>query len=144
MEISIHVKALYWKGVLFITIVPILTDRKSFTAAHIPTFPLYLQRCDKQIQKYSPNWHHYYVNGALYVFRRIQAQKNGWPVQEVGLIGLDLLQGWFAPSQWETSLLCNDVSHWLGAKSRFAPSQWETVLLCNDVTHWLGANLESA
>ena len=27
--------------------------------------------------------------------------------------------------------------------SRFAPSQWETVLLCNDVSHWLGASLES-
>ena len=24
------------------------------------------------------------------------------------------------------------------------PNQWETALLCNDVTHWLGANLESA
>ena len=24
---------------------------------------------------------------------------------------------WFAPSQWETALLCNDVSHWLGAIS---------------------------
>ena len=23
----------------------------------------------------------------------------------------------FAPRQWETALLCNDVSHWLGAKS---------------------------
>ena len=30
------------------------------------------------------------------------------------------------------------------ADSRFAPSQWETALLCNDVTHWLGACLESA
>ena len=29
------------------------------------------------------------------------------------------------------------------ADSRFAPSQWET-LLCNDVSHWLGASLESA
>ena len=29
------------------------------------------------------------------------------------------------------------------ADSRFAPSQWETVLLCNDVSHWLGAGLES-
>ena len=28
--------------------------------------------------------------------------------------------------------------------ARFVPSQWETVLLCNDVTHWLSANLESA
>ena len=30
------------------------------------------------------------------------------------------------------------------ADSRFAPSQWETALLCNDVFHWLGASLESA
>ena len=30
------------------------------------------------------------------------------------------------------------------AESRFAPSQWETVLLCNDASHWLGANQESA
>ena len=30
------------------------------------------------------------------------------------------------------------------ADSRFASSQWETVLLCNDVSHWLGANLEPA
>ena len=28
------------------------------------------------------------------------------------------------------------------ADSRFAPCQWETVLLCNDVSHWLGASLE--
>ena len=28
--------------------------------------------------------------------------------------------------------------------SRFAPSQWEMALLCNDVSHWLGASLESA
>ena len=28
--------------------------------------------------------------------------------------------------------------------SRFAPSQWETALLCNDVSHWLGASLESS
>ena len=30
------------------------------------------------------------------------------------------------------------------ADSRFAPSQWEMALLCNDISHWLGANLESA
>ena len=28
--------------------------------------------------------------------------------------------------------------------SMFAPSQWETALLCNDVSQWLGANLELA
>ena len=30
------------------------------------------------------------------------------------------------------------------ADSRFAPNQWETALLCNDASHWLGASLESA
>ena len=30
------------------------------------------------------------------------------------------------------------------ADSRFAPSQWETALLCIAVSHWLGANLSSA
>ena len=30
------------------------------------------------------------------------------------------------------------------ANSRFAPSQWETTLLCNDVSHWLGTSLKSA
>ena len=29
------------------------------------------------------------------------------------------------------------------ADSKFVPSQWETTLLCNNVSHWLGANLES-
>ena len=30
------------------------------------------------------------------------------------------------------------------ADSRFVFSQWETVLLCNDVSHWLVASIESA
>ena len=33
---------------------------------------------------------------------------------------------------------------WIRADSRLAPNQWETSLLSNDVSHWLGANLESA
>ena len=32
----------------------------------------------------------------------------------------------------------------LRADFRFVPRQWETVLLCNDVSHWLSAGLESA
>ena len=32
----------------------------------------------------------------------------------------------------------------LRADSRFAPSQWKSALLCDDVCHWLGASLESA
>ena len=30
------------------------------------------------------------------------------------------------------------------ADSRFVPSQWETALLCNDISHWLATNLELA
>ena len=30
------------------------------------------------------------------------------------------------------------------AYSRLVPSQWETALLCNDVSYWLGVSLESA
>ena len=31
---------------------------------------------------------------------------------------------------------------WGRADYKFVPSQWEMALLCNDVSHWLGANLE--
>ena len=43
-----------------------------------------------------------------------------------------------------------DLGLWEGiqyksrADSKFASSQWETALLGNDVSHWLGANLKSA
>ena len=30
------------------------------------------------------------------------------------------------------------------ADSKFASIQWETPLLCNDVSHWMGTKLESA
>ena len=40
--------------------------------------------------------------------------------------------------------LTETVGNICRADSRFAPSQWETALLCNDVSHWLGASLESA
>ena len=36
------------------------------------------------------------------------------------------------------------ITHYYSDDSRFAPSQWETSLHCNDVSHWLGASLESA
>ena len=40
-------------------------------------------------------------------------------------------------------MFCWDM-YAIRADSRFAPSQWERALLCNDVSHWLGASLESA
>ena len=45
-------------------------------------------------------------------------------------------------SELYTVLMSSEASH--RADSRFALSQWETVLLCNNVSHWLDANLESA
>ena len=45
------------------------------------------------------------------------------------------------PFQWTNS---QGNPTWSRADSRLAPSQWETALLCNDVSHWLGASLESA
>ena len=55
-------------------------------------------------------------------------------------------QGGLLPPSYTDSTL---VAHWkhqryLRADSRFASSQWETALLCNDVSHWLGTSLESA
>ena len=46
----------------------------------------------------------------------------------------------------ELRLSCINPSIWCISKadSRFAPSQWETALLCNNISHWLGASLESA
>ena len=40
--------------------------------------------------------------------------------------------------------VCSHFIIYPRAESRFAPSQWETALLCNGVSHWLGASLESA
>ena len=38
----------------------------------------------------------------------------------------------------------NQAIYMFRADSRFVPSQWEMALLCNDVSHWLGASLELA
>ena len=37
-----------------------------------------------------------------------------------------------------------DTQPAISTDSRFAPSQCETALLCNDVSHWLGTSLEAA
>ena len=51
-------------------------------------------------------------------------------------------------SSWNDELkmwpLNNLFAGFSRADSWFVPSQWETVLLCNDVSHWQGASLESA
>ena len=40
--------------------------------------------------------------------------------------------------EWMKMCICLMADSWL------APNQWETALLCNDVSHWLCASLESA
>ena len=53
-------------------------------------------------------------------------------------------------ARWTLIKIFNTQTKWpiycieCRAESMFAPSQWETALLCNDVSHWLGTNLESA
>ena len=44
------------------------------------------------------------------------------------------------PVIWDATRL--KKCHWnvIRTDSRFAPSQWETALLCNDISHWLGTN----
>ena len=55
--------------------------------------------------------------------------------------GFQLGQCWGPQTFWNARAGFNGKSR---ADSRFAPSQWEMALLCNNVSHWLGANLESA
>ena len=55
-----------------------------------------------------------------------------WP-QNWTIHGLMLPQFWH--NGWDV---------WIRADFRFVRSQWETALLCNVVSHWLGASLESA
>ena len=49
-----------------------------------------------------------------------------------------------SPAQISSTLLSSHpTDRHARADSRFAPSQWETPLLCSDVSLWLGANLKS-
>ena len=41
----------------------------------------------------------------------------------------------------DQSLLHTHLTSYLRDQSRYAPSQWETSLHCNDVSHWLGTHL---
>ena len=57
-----------------------------------------------------------------------------------------LNMGWYV-MKWQTMVEmhgCKRYNIQCRADSRLAPSQWETPLQSNAVSHWLGANLESA
>ena len=45
---------------------------------------------------------------------------------------------------WRKLTCYNGAHMYFRAHTRFALSQWETALLCNNISHWLGASLESA
>ena len=48
---------------------------------------------------------------------------------------------WFNEVYWLISLYMDRIYHHSRYHFRYAPSQWETSLHCNDVSHWLGAYL---
>ena len=55
-----------------------------------------------------------------------------------------LLYGATRPQCLKSAVKLFIHDHQLSTGSRLAPSQWETSLHSNTVSHWLGANLESA
>ena len=52
---------------------------------------------------------------------------------------------WNDENEWGRiiSVACKKSASVCSDRKRFASSQWETALLCNDVSHWLSAGLES-
>ena len=93
-------------------------------------------RTRSRIDRYEPR----YLVAKL---RQVDVQKP-WPRRSAAITGksidgIDLdLSGVEKSSKDATS------QHQSIADSRFAPSQWETSLQSNVVSHWLGASLESA
>ena len=65
------------------------------------------------------------------------------------LVYLSAIEQTSSPRTWLTSMKFHtpywvpEPPQDIRADSRFVPCQWETALLCNDVSHWLGASLES-
>ena len=45
---------------------------------------------------------------------------------------------------WDISIPQPTSKRYLRDDSRFEPSQWETALFCNNISHWPGASLESS
>ena len=64
----------------------------------------------------------------------------------VSMAGRALLAGYHRHKLYRCKIVSKghkiSINHRAG--SRFAPSQWETSLLCNDISYWLGTSLESA
>ena len=79
---------------------------------------------------------------ALMCYHHASAQKPELHNQWMGSI-IILHKRQYDVSIWTTRIDVKFYCKNIRAVSRFVPSQWETVLLCNDVSHWLGASLES-
>ena len=83
----------------------------------------------------------------LCIFTALVYLTNG--ITWVHVVTIDLLQVWGMYEYVSIRVLDRNhfiqMMCWrYRADSRFAPSQWETALFCNDVSHWLGTSLESA
>ena len=83
------------------------------------------------IQKYRP-----YNYAYSFVLLQLEFKQQHWAICSTGTSRIV----WFNSSRdVKKTLLCY-VN--VGVTSRLAPSQRETALLCNNVSHWLGANLD--
>ena len=86
-----------------------------------------------------------HMNDTASSFENIKESRNSG--HDVVVNGLQMIK-LCSPGQDKPSTLVFDIgqnisSHIYRAITRFAPSQWETALLCNAFSHWLGASLES-
>ena len=106
------------------------------SALHVYIGLIYLGKQNKSAFKFAHTWplmatQHYRILSAASVINTIRVKPS-----------------LFLPSQVNNNMawVFNCVTSFISVKkldSRFAPSQWETALLCNDVSHWLCTSLES-
>ena len=92
------------------------------------------------------NFCHQYTYIYIYVTRPQWVDNKKAKIKVWRLVSHYLNQWW--PSSLTHTCVNNDPVYWViifaRADSSLALSQWETSLQCNAVSHWLGANLESA
>ena len=64
--------------------------------------------------------------------------------RQLRLYMAELILGFPPANERRRYFVTTSLIGWVQADSRLAPSKWETALLRNDVSHWLGSSLESA
>ena len=72
----------------------------------------------------------------------MEIKKHPFYRSEQWMEGTDTIEFTLLVLRLEYSARTRPIWSWHRADSRFALSQWETSLLCNDVSHWLGASLD--